>query len=551
MTAIVHPTTGLPIKSEPRRPTPRAGLSGDYARAFPYDAANPYHNETDGWLPWIYSPDYEFNVYRDRVVGRSRDLARNDGWASGALDRILDHTVGAHWRFVSMPDYRALSTFNPKFDAEWASDYRHAFEAGWRGFTEDPNLYCDSTRQLGFTQQMRLALRQKLVDGDDLLICDWMPERIGYGAAKYATAFRLVDADRLSNPQEQIDTLTRRGGVELDGDAAPIGYHIRRAHQNDWYGAVPSMIWDYVERETDWGRRIVVHDFDRERPDQHRGRPVFAPILNRMKMLAKYDQVELKAAINNAIFSLFIQSPYDPEGLRAAADNSNDDDPTKWYWETRKGYRDEKPLQLDDVHVMTGFPGEKPEAINANRPGNGHDLFTHYVCRHAASHLGTTAEEFTQDWSKTNYSSARAGVIVALRTIRRRQVDFARNTALPCVVTWAEEWHDSKECRDVMPKSGMVPEFVEMRGAYARGRFLGPARGSIDPVKEGQADVLEMEAGTATLMDKCAERGTDWEEQIDQRSLELKRMRERGLQPMTWMQAVNMPTPQQSPEEKT
>jgi lambda family phage portal protein len=492
-----------------------------------------FASETEGWYPSITSQDFEYNIHRDRVTGRSRDLYRNDGWASGGLTRILDATVGAHFRFISMPDYRALSYFAKGFDAEWAREYRHALESRWRTFAEDTNNYCDAARQLTFVQMMRLALRHKIVDGENLLTLDWMPERVGYGAAHFATAIRLIDPDRLSNPQDQTDTMYMRGGVEIDADGVPLAYHIRRAHQNDWYGAVEANIWDRIERETAWGRRTVIHDYDRERADQHRGIPLITPVMNRMKMLTKYDQVELQAAVLNAVLGIAVKSPYDPEGLREVATSEDADDPQYWYWNQLRADRERSPLRFAQAQVLPLRPGEDVTQIQANRPGAMHDPFTYYALRNVASGLGTTAEELTLDWSKSNYSSARAGFVIAIKTAKRRRHDFATNTAMPCVVAVAEEAFDNGE----LPLPNNAPDFVEARAAYTRGQFLGPGQGNIDPVKERQGQVLGMDMGTTTLMHESAENGADYEENLDQRAIEIRMFRERGLPLPKWFGA--------------
>jgi capsid protein len=158
---------------------------------------------------------------------------------------------------------------------------------------------------------MRTAFRHKLVDGDALAVIQWLPERVKPGRAHYSTCVTLVDPDRLSNPQLRFDQNTMRGGVEIDpvrGNA--VAYHIRRAHAGDWFSAKDSLTWDRVPRETSFGRPIVVHDYDGDRASTHRGGAgIFAPILQRIKMLSKYDQVELDSAVVNSIFSAYIESP--------------------------------------------------------------------------------------------------------------------------------------------------------------------------------------------------------------------------------------------------
>jgi lambda family phage portal protein len=527
-TSAILDHRGNPIKLDTDRLKPYAGLTPDGGRVFPYDASNVYDRETEGWYPQPYSPDFEYNIYRDRVVARARDLRRNDGWVSGGFTTILDNTVGASWRMQPRPDYQSLAIIDKAFDSDWADEFNQAVAGLWRTFTNDPNRYCDATRTQNFVQMMRMALAHKLVDGEDLIVLEWLPERMGYGAAYFATAIRVVDPDRLSNPFERIDTLYQRGGVDLDQDFAPTAYNIRKAHQYDWYGAVPSMIWERVPRETKWGRPIVIHDFDHDRADQHRGVPLLAPVMSRMKMMAKYDQVELQAAVLNAIFSLFVESPYDPEGLRQAADTSDANDLANWYWAGRKEWNKQRPLQLAAATVMAGFPGEKVTSLQAARPGSNHDAYTNYILRNVASGLGISAEQLTRDMSKVNYSSIRAGIVEATKTLIRRRKDFAANTSTPIYAAWLEEVVDLYP--ELMPRRAKrIPDFPEMRAAFSRCKWLGPAKGWVDPVKEVQAAVMRMDAGISTLEDECNEQGEDWRENLDQRAREIKAYKDKGI----------------------
>ena len=75
---------------------------------FAYDAADITSQEMGGWLPFLRSPDHEINRDRDRMVARARDLVRNDGWGTGAINRIVDNTIGAQFRLIAKPDYTAL-----------------------------------------------------------------------------------------------------------------------------------------------------------------------------------------------------------------------------------------------------------------------------------------------------------------------------------------------------------------------------------------------------------------------------------------------------------
>ena len=95
------------------------------------------------------------------------------------------------------------------------------------------------------------------------------------------------------------------------------------------------------------------------------------------------------------------------------------------------------------------------------------------------------------------------------------------------------EAHEAGDFDDVLPND--APSFLQARTAYGRGRWLGAARGWVDPVAERQGKVLGMDAGFATLEDVCAEQGEDWEERLDQRAVERKRCEDLGIPPPTWM----------------
>jgi lambda family phage portal protein len=523
---------------------PRAGLGGPARNFFPYDASNLFSAETDGWMPWIQSPDQEINIFRDRMVARSRDLRRNDGWASGGITALLDEIIGSHFRLSSQPDYRALSLFDKAFDDKWAAEFKHAFEARFRAFAEDPNFYCDSQQQLSFVQLMRLGLSCKLVDGEDLIKLDYNPDQVGYGAAQYATSILVIDPDRLSNPMEEVDTYNRRGGVQIDDRGIPQGYHVRRAHQGDWFGAVQSMQWDFVPRRTDWGRPIIVHDFDRERVDQHRGVPIYVPVMNRMKMITTSDRAALQAAVLNSIFSLSVTSPYDPDGMKDALDAGGRED--QWYWQQRKDYREQRPLSMQDARIMQLFPGEKAEALKSERPNANHADFSHYALRHIAAQLGTTAEKITKDWSKVNYSSARAAILDARKTTRRRMGDFSTGTATPIAAAVLEEMMDKGD----LPLPRNAPEFPAARAAYSRMRWIGPGQGWIDPVKEAQAAIIRMDAGVSTLEQECADQGGDAEENLDTRQREIAEMRKRGIPLPKWAAGAGAQETEEKPKEE-
>ncbi|MGI4850454.1 MAG: phage portal protein [Janthinobacterium lividum] len=492
---------------------------------FPYRAGDLFGREVADWHPWIRSPDSEINLHRDRMVARQRDLVRNDGWASGGVDRIVDNTIGASFRLMAEPDYMALGREDKRLDETWAVEFSEAVEAEWRMWADDVGCYCDSMRQLDITGIFRLALRSDLIDGESLIYLQWLPEFVGSYGARYATTALLVDSDRLSNPYQDRDTATMRGGVEIDAAGAPVAYHMRREEQNDYYNALESMVWDRLPRETTWKRPIIVHGFEKERATQHRGVGLMAAVLPRFKMLGIYDQTELEQAVQQAAIRTFITAPFHDE-----IENVLKVDGAADYQYDRADYHRRINLSIGGARIPALYPGENITTVQDDAKKSFAE-FEAAVLRSIAARMGLSEGQLTQDYSRTNYSSARSALLESWKTLYRRRGTFVRRTVSPIYTAWLEEALSTR-LRNVMPRN--APFFPEWRTAYARADWLGPPRGWVDPVKERQGAVLGLDAGFSTLKRECAEQGLDYKQVIRQRGIEVKMMTAEGLQLPDW-----------------
>jgi len=534
---------GMPMVSSPRAALPanaalRAARALAYAGGYrggagAYDAASLTSQDLAGWQPRLGSPDSEVAGDRDRMVARTRDLVRNDGWAHGAITRPLDNTIGSVFRLVARPDYLALRSVSPAFDARWAEEFAAAAEAEWRMWADDPGRWCDARRRSTMVQLFRLALRHKLVDGDNFAVLTWDEDQVASGVSRYATTVHMIEPDRVCNPGEGPDTEFLRNGIEIDARGAAVAYHVRRAYPNDWYGAAGAMTWDRVARETPWGRPIVVHDCDADRHEQSRGVSILAPVLGRMRLLGQYDHAELKQALLKTVINTFVTSPYDAADIRNAleiGDGQNDPE-LSYYQQLRRDWSSNRPAMIGDVRLPTLAPGETIQSLPPGAPSANFDLFEHAMLRNVAAGTGQSAEQVSLDYSKANYSSIRASLLDMWKTLQRRRQDFATGTATPIYGAFLEEAID----RGRVPLPRQAPPFMQWRAAYMRCRWIGPGRGWIDPVKERQGAVMGMEAGFDTMQDVCAESsGADWREQLDQRAIEVEAFRARGLTPPAW-----------------
>ena len=498
----------------------------------PYDAADMFSDHMAGWLPYLTSADGALNSYRDTIVARTRDIVKNDGWASGTITRILDNAVGANFRPISKPDFKALASYSglAAFDEHWAYDFAQWLDASYRAWALGRGRWADVSRNLTVPQMFRLAFRHKLVDGDALGLLRWMPERIRPGRAQYATALQLIDPDRLSNPQISFDQRYLRGGVEIDDDGVAIAYHIRRGHQNDIWAAGDSMTWDRIERETEWGRPIIVHDYEHDQASTHRGGAgILTPVLHRLRMLFDYDVAELDSSLLNAIFSAYIESPFDQEFVDGAFGG---DEKLNAYQAERAEYHKLNRITIPGTGAsMTKlFPGEKMGQVQAARPNPNFASFEAAVLRNVASAAGVSAQQVSNNWSDVNYSSHQGALQEFFKTLGRRRDEFSEGFCQPVREAFVEEAMEMDE----PPLPAGAPEFMECAAAYARANWIGPPRGWTNPIDEVKGAVLGMDAALMDYDQLCAEQGLDADDMIASRKHMIRRFQEAGIPVPTW-----------------
>jgi lambda family phage portal protein len=168
-------------------------------------------------------------------------------------------------------------------------------------------------------------------------------------------------------------------------------------------------------------------------------------------------------------------------------------------------------FELSGVNDLLGDVGDRLRLMRiAFRAAQFGDFET-AVLRNIAAGLGQSYEQLAGDWSKTNYSSARAALIEIWRGWTSRRVALAQGFCQPFFMAWLEERLDSGQIE--LPRG--APDFWDNWSSYARTKWIGPGRGFVDPVKEVQSAALKVAAGLSTLEDEAAElTGSDFGENM-------------------------------------
>ncbi len=429
---------------------------------------------------------WELSVLRNR----SRDLNCNDPVASGATETMAANIVGRGLRPQSRLRAEILGV-----SEDQARELQRQAEFIWQTWTP----WADSGNRLDFDELQFLALRKVVEDGEIIAL----PTMTGEAWRPIRRAVELIEADRLTPGTGASQTIISQG-VELGDRGQPVAYWLAPYDARTGMAGAPTR----VEARDDQGRPRVLHIFRTLRPGQTRGIPFFAPVLTYFKDLADYLEAEVVAARVAACLAIFITKTDPYMGAQAMATGVEAD--------TGKRIQGIEPGMVSYLGL-----GEQIQAVDPKRGGETFNSFVEGILRIIGVSLGLPYELLVKDFSKTNYSSARAALLEGRRMF----------------INW-RSWFAAKFCQplwDLVLEEAFLrgqfdaPKFYDFRSEYARALWIGGGWGWVDPVKEVESSKLAIDYGLSTLAEEVAGQGRDWEEVLEQKKREQDRIAELGL----------------------
>lgn len=430
---------------------------------------------------------------------RSRDAFRGNMIARAALTRPRTNIVGTGLMCRPSVDYETLG-----ISADEAEALNTQMRSSWERWAEDP-VECDIEATNDIYGQQSLALLSAMSSGDVFVLTPQVRRNGGVSELK----LQLVEADRISNPHEGMDTATRIEGVEIR-DGMPIGYWIRNTHPGDRVNtAYPR--WDYYPAfgEATGRRRVLQVWNDKERPGQVRGAPFLAPILEPLKQIERYSSAELMAAVVSGMLTVFLekdaqQSGENGEQLGAFGGEAGGD------------------VALGNGAVVDLAPGEKATVVDPSRPNVNFDPFFMAVVKQIGAALELPVDELLLHY-QSSYSAARAAMLQAWRFYIARRWALTQQFCQPVYGLHIDE--------EVASGRLSLPGYSDpiRRRAYTRALWIGPARGAMDEEKEASAAKTRIEIGVSNeSIETAAMAGEDWGTVHAQRQRELLERRKVG-----------------------
>lgn len=457
-----------------------------------------------GWTMKIGSAleDIEHNI--EPLRGRSRDLIMGAPLATGAIRTMRTNVIGSGLRLNSQIDYEYLGMTIEESD-KWETEVERKFSL-WAD-----SIHCDAQRMNNFYELQQLAFISWLASGDVFALLPMIPRK----QLPYDIRVQLIEADRVCTPDSLMHVTDNKivNGVEINNFGEVVAYHIAAHHPHSMQLSQQS--WSRIEKfGSNSGRTNVIHLMESERPEQRRGVPILAPVIESLKQLARYSEAELMAAVVSGMYTVFITTEVPNEsqiGEGIPEEDAIDAD-------------DDMSYELGNGSMMALGPNEKIQESNPGRPNVAFDGFVTSICRQIGSALEIPYELLLKHFT-ASYSASRGALLEAWKMFKMRRSWMANDFCQPIF----EEWLDEAIRKGDIRAPGFFADPLTRR-AYCQAEWNGPSQGQLDPLKEVNAAEKRVANSFSTRQRETVElTGGDFYKNVRQRQVEEKLLREGGL----------------------
>lgn len=454
------------LRAEPRRARGRATI--------PYEGASVAHR-LKSWLPSNQGINSMLLAHGEMLRARSRDLARKNAWAAGALDSFVANAVGTGIQpEPGHPD----------------PEMRRLLKAEFLRWTDQ----ADADNLTDFYGQQALACRAVMQDGEVFLRL--RPRRAEDGL-RVPLQLQMLESDFCPlGKTEMTATGYIQGGVEVDRVGRRVAYHMYRAHPGEL-----QLTMSASGETSPVPASQILHLFRPLRPGQMRGQPWLTPAIVTLHELDQFTDATLVRQKLANMLSGFIHGgdlSMDPtidanqqEGAEAAVGATNQGDGTA-----------EAVLEPAAISVLQG--NQQITFSDPPDPGANYVEFVRSMLRAVARALGVTYEQLSGDLENVNYSSIRAGLL----EFRRWCEAFQHQVMVYqfCRPLWAA-WLRAAAVAGVIPAARLEREWVQ----FVDVTWQPPGWAYVNPVDDLEADLLLVRAGFGSRPAVVSRRGENAE----------------------------------------
>ncbi|MCD5324767.1 MULTISPECIES: phage portal protein [Pontibacillus] len=458
-----------------------------------------------GWLTRSGSVLEDIEKHIPTLRERSRDLYMGSPLATGALKTMRTNVIGSGLKLNSQIDYEYLGMTLEEAD-RWQTQVEREFEL-WA-----ESVHCDAQRMNNFYELQQLAFLSQLMSGDSFALLPYI-ERPNM---PYDLRVQVLESDRICTPEDKKMDMDNKivNGVEVNSRGEVVAYHIAQQHPNST--SLSKNDWRRIRKYgSKTGRPNIIHLMETERPEQRRGVPVLAPVIESLKQLSRYSEAELMAAVVSGMYTVFVKTEGGEEGNLGQMYDYDDEEIDE---------QDEGSYELGNGSVVELDENQSVEVANPGRPNPAFDGFVTSICRQVGAALEIPYELLLKHFT-ASYSASRGALLEAWKMFKMRRAWMASDFCQPIY----EEFLAEGVAKGRIDAPGFFSDPVA-RKAYANAEWNGPSQGQLDPLKEVKAATERVNQGFSTRTRETVELGNgDFFRNNSLREVEEKARKEGGL----------------------
>lgn len=494
------------------------GGSAPQAKGYSEAGASLVRRALRAFIPSSSSPVEDIDWNNKTMRQRSRMLYMSAPVATSAINTMRTKSVGVGLKLSCAID-REMLGMSPEAARDWEKKTEAEFLL-WAGKREN----CDALGLNNFSALQQLAFLSWCQSGDCLAL---LKHTETTNLNPYSLRLHLVEADRVCTPHDGIGWIAERtegvvqegqpgagnaihDGVEVDKDGKVVAYHVCNMHPNQVL----------LNKERKWTRVLafgektglpnVLHVMSAERPDQYRGVPYLAKVIEPLLQMRRYTESELMAALIQSFFTAFVQTETDPTKMPFS--ETGESSIAGVPGENPQGVSDgDNDYELGPGTVNHLKPGENIIFGNPNIPTAGFDGFMKSICKQIGAALEIPYDVLMKEFN-ASYSASRAALLEMWEAVKMWRAWFVDDFCQPTYEVWLAE----AVARGRIKAPGFFDD-PRIRMAWCGANWIGPVAGQIDPKKEAEADILLINRGIKTHEQVTREKtGGDWNLNVEQ-----------------------------------
>jgi len=440
---------------------------------------------------WDWSRDFR------TIMSRALDLVANDPLAAAMVAAKMQGThgpTGLHRRSLATLDDNSTATADER---TLRRQIEHGLDTTWTTTFDTAGLLTRKESEIALDWMATVL-------GEGFLIRVWRPDRKN---ARYATTWRLLRPERISNPDNRPNDDRLYHGMELDGNGEIIAVHVEEGHTGP-FGYRTRQSWMRIPWVAKDGTPNVIHRVGWRMPGMIRGISMFAPLLLLLKQLAGTTEAHVVAKRAQACTPV-IYYVEDPEAAAKAA---------------RSSAIIGANTQFNPMQVYYAKIGQEVVFPQMNYQGTDFDAFFKICSRILCATWQVPVEVVLAQMGEASLSSARAGLDQFDRTAQTWQNDHEMQASRPIDESYIRE--------DVA--RGRIQEGETGLAGLLPCRYSRPPKYSTDRLKDANTVQAQIDAGrskTAAFADMGWSFEDETEERIRDEEFERQAREEAGLLP--------------------